>query len=317
MTINNQVKGALCGCISAVSYGTNPIFAKYLYMDGCSASCVLFYRFFFGSLLLALLMVGQRRSFSVTRQECLVLGSLGLIFAVSSLTYFLSFYYMSAGVAATLVFAYPVFVALIMAVFFHERLKWPSVLAIFLTLGGILLLYKGDAAHPIAWEGIVFILISALTYALYIIVINRSGVVMSSIKLTFFAMFFCLLFLIIYSVAFPSTGEIQLLTGLWDWTMAVMLGLFPTVISLVFMAMAVKLIGSTSTAIMGALEPVTATLFGCLLFAEVITPRVGAGIVLILLSVILIILDPRLRRALSSIHVIRKGRIFSRHTQWK
>lgn len=191
MNMSQHLKGYLYGCIAAVSYGVNPICAKYLYQDGYNSNSVLFYRFLFGSVMLGLLMLVQRKSFAITRREGKVLSLLGAVFAVSSLTYFLSFHYMSAGVAATLVFAYPVFTAMLMAFFFKERLKWPSLLAMLLTVGGIVLLYKDDSGRAIALMGIVLILVSALSYAIYIIVVNRSGIVMSSVKLTFYAMSSC------------------------------------------------------------------------------------------------------------------------------
>jgi len=208
MQLSTQAKGYLYGLIAAVSYGVNPICAKILYRDGFNSNSVLFYRFLFGSILLASLMALQRKSFAITRREAGVLSLLGIVFAVSSLTYFLSFYYMSAGVAATLVFAYPVFTAILMALLFKERLKWPSLIAIVLTVGGIALLYKDDSGRPIALAGISLILVSALSYAFYIIIVNRSGIVMSSVKLTFYAMTSCLVCLTLYAL-FTPTGELQ------------------------------------------------------------------------------------------------------------
>lgn len=316
MQLSTQAKGYLYGLIAAVSYGVNPICAKILYRDGFNSNSVLFYRFLFGSILLASLMALQRKSFAITRREAGVLSLLGIVFAVSSLTYFLSFYYMSAGVAATLVFAYPVFTAILMALFFKEQLKWPSLIAIVLTVGGIALLYKDDSGRPIALAGIALILVSALSYAFYIIIVNRSGIVMSSVKLTFYAMTSCLVCLTLYAL-FTPTGELQPLHAPIDWIMAIMLGLVPTVISLVFMAMAIQCIGSTPTAIMGALEPVTAAVLGILIFGEVLTPRIVLGIALILFSVTLIILDSKLRNALSNTKVIRKGRIIIKRIRWK
>jgi len=313
---NSQLKGAAYGCISAVTYGVNPICAKYLYQDGINANSVLFYRFFFGSLMLGALMLAQRRSFALGRREAAVLFSLGAVFAVSSLSYFVSFYYMPAGVAATLVFAYPVFVAVLMALFFHERLKWPSLSAIALTACGILLLYRGDNGQPIAATGLALILVSALAYALYILIVNKSGIVMSSVKLTFFAMSGCLLCITAFA-SLSSTGPIMPLHGVREWAMALVLGLLPTVVSLVFMAMAIRCIGSTPTAIMGALEPVTAIVLGMALFGELLTWRMTCGICLILLAVSLIILDSRLRRALGRSHVVRRGRLFLKRVRWR
>ncbi|MBO5085672.1 MAG: EamA family transporter, partial [Paludibacteraceae bacterium] len=69
------------------------------------------------------------------------------------------------------------------------------------------------------------------------------------------------------------------------------LGIVPTLISLVTMAIAVRLIGSTPTAIMGALEPVTAVAIGTLVFNEPLTSRLVFGITIILVAVVIIIIS--------------------------
>lgn len=314
--MNNSIKGAIYGCISAVSYAMNPLCAVCLYEDDINSNSVLFYRFGIGSIVLGLFMWVKRMDFGVTYRESCILSLLGLIFAISSLTYFLSFYYMGPGVAATLVFAYPVFVAVLMALFFKERLKWPSIIAILLTVCGIAMLYEGDNGQPIAPMGIVLVLISALTYALYIITINRSGIVMSGTKLTFYAMLSCMGCIVLYSILTP-TGSLQLLHTGREWFFAVLLGIVPTVISLVFMTMAIHCIGSTRTAIMGALEPVTAVFVGVLLFDELLTGRLVIGITLILVSVMLILLDSRIRAFLGENKVVRKGQLILKRARWK
>ncbi len=313
--VSDTIKGGIYGCIAAVSYGLNPVCALTLYQEGLTPSSVLFYRFAVGAALLALMMAAQRRAFSVTRREAGVLTVLGALFAVSSLTYFLSFNYMSGGVAATLVFSYPVFTALIMAFCFHERLAWPAWLAIALTTGGIALLYKGDG-KPIAAAGVWLILVSALSYALYIVAINRSRIVMSSVKLTFYAMAVCLFFVALFAWLSPGAG-VQPLTTPKQWGVALTLGLIPTVVSLVFMAMAIKKIGSTPTAVMGALEPVTAIVLGVAFFGEAVTARVSLGVAAILVAVLLIILGGQVQNAVAHIRVLRRGRLVLKRWRWR
>lgn len=313
--MNEKIKGAVYGCIAAVSYGMNPLCALNLYNDGFNVCSVLTYRFVFGTLILALLMLVRRYSFVLTRREALVLAGLGVLFAVSSITYFISFKYMGAGIAATLVFAYPVMVAVIMAIFFHERLSRAAIFSILMTVGGIALLYRGDNGRPIAPLGFLYIMVSALAYALYIVVVNRSHIVMSSVKLTFYAMLVCLLCLIAFSYA---TGEpLQGLATPSQWFYATFLGLVPTVISLVFMAMAIRCIGSTPTAIMGALEPVTAVIIGYFMFNEAITPRITAGILLILFAVLLIIIGGQLPSVSRVRHILRRGRPVTKLWRWR
>lgn len=313
--MNEKIKGAVYGCIAAVSYGMNPLCALKLYADDYNVCSVLTYRFVFGTLILALLMLVRRQSFALTRREALVVACLGVLFAASSITYFISFKFMGAGIAATLVFAYPVMVAVIMAIFFHERLSLAAIVSILMTVGGIALLYRGDDGRPIEPLGLVVIMISALTYALYIVLVNRSHIVMSSVKLTFYAMLVCLGCLIAFS--FLAAEPLQALHTPLQWMYASFLGLVPTVISLVFMAMAIRCIGSTPTAIMGALEPVTAVVIGYFVFNEAITPRIGTGILLILLAVLLIIIGGQLPSVSRVRQVLRRGRLVTKLWRWR
>lgn len=313
--MNVKAKGVVCAAVSAVSYGLNPLCALYLYRDGMNAGSVLFYRFAFAALLLGLLMAAQRKSFRLTPHEGLVLTVLGLIFAVSSLTYFVSFHYIAAGIAATIVFMYPVLVALIMALCFKERLSGPMLLAIALTLLGIGLLYRGDGAGGLSPVGVGLALVSALTYALYIVVVNRSTLVMSSVKLTFYALLVCLMAIALFSLA--TGAPLQELPTPRAWCFALLLGLVPTVISLVTMAVAIRCIGSTPTAILGALEPVTALVVGVAVFSEVFTPVQGLGIGAILLAVLLVIAGKSLRRPVLLSRVLRAGRFVWKHWRWR
>ena len=77
------------------------------------------------------------------------------------------------------------------------------------------------------------------------------------------------------------------------WFFACWLGLVPTVLSLVLMTIAVHEVGATPTAIMGALEPLTAVAIGVMVFGESLTLRLVIGIVLILFAVLLIVLGKR------------------------
>lgn len=313
--MNHQIKGGLYGSISAVSYAFNPLCAKYLYQEGVPTGSVLFYRFFFGAFLLALLLLFQRRSFRASGSDLRWLSLLGLVFALSSICFFESFHTLSMGLACTLVFAYPVMVALIMALFFKERLSRSGVASILLTVAGIALLYQSDGPAAVSPVGLAFVMGSALAYSLYIVVLNRSSLVMSSAKITFYACLFCLLVITVYTTV--QGQPVGLLHGARQWFWAVMLGLVPTVISLVTMSMAVKEIGSTPTAIMGALEPVTAVVLGAMIFGEVITLRLTFGMCLILIAVLLVITAGKLPKGGIKPYVARLGRIMEKRWKWR
>lgn len=195
--MNSKLKGTLCSVGAAVSYGLNPLGALPLYSQGINTNTVLFFRYGLAVVLLAIFMLFKRQSFAITKKETSILVALGILFAMSSLTLFLSFHYMGAGIACTLLFVYPVMVAVMMTVFFKEKLTIITILSIILALSGIALLYKGNDGDVLNITGVILVMISSLTYAIYIIVVNKSPLRISSVKLTFYVLLFGVISLII------------------------------------------------------------------------------------------------------------------------
>ena len=289
-------KGFAYGAIAAASYGLNPLFALPLYADGMGADSVLFYRYAFGLVMLGVMMLVQKQSFALRRCEVLPLVIMGLLFSFSSLTLFLSYNYMDAGIASTILFVYPVLVAILMAVFFKEKVSPITMISIALAFTGISLLYQGEGGQTLSLTGVTLVFISSLTYALYIIGVNRSVLKdMPIAKLTFYVLLFGLS---VYVIRLKFCTQLDVVSQPVLWINPVCLALFPTVISLVAMTKSIHYIGSTPAAILGALEPLTAICCGVLVFGERLTPRIILGIVLILVAVTLIILGKSLIRQL-------------------
>jgi drug/metabolite transporter (DMT)-like permease len=280
-----NLKGVLYGILAAICYGTNPLGALHLYAEGFSPDSVLFYRFVFGCLFLGLTILFTGKKFRVSFKELKVLFCLGVLFALTALTNYGSFCFMDAGLASTLLFLYPLEVALIMGIFFKEKLNKVTAFSIGLSLVGIACLYRGgNDGMPLNSTGLLLVLISSLSYAVYIVVVSKAKLLMGSVKLSFWAMFFCLWMVLFYGICFGS-GVPKIPSTFSSLGWCVMLGLVPTFLSLVFMAKAVKLVGSTPTAVMGALEALTAVFIGTVVFHEVLTPRLILGIGLILFAV--------------------------------
>lgn len=282
-----KTKGFIYGVIASVTYGMNPLFALPLYQAGIGTDSVLFYRYAIALVMLIVLMKVQRIPFRIQKKEILPLGALGLLFSCSSLFLFESYNYMDAGIASTILFVYPVMVAVIMAVCFREKLTVLTMGCILLALAGIGLLYQGPGGQTLSPVGVLFVLLSSLTYAIYMVGLNRSTVSsMPVIKLTFYALLFGIL---IYVVRLNFLTDLQPIVTTLSWVNVISLGLFPTVISLIMVTLSIQYIGSTPAAILGALEPVTAVFFGVLIFGERLTPRICMGIFLILIAVTLIV----------------------------
>ena len=286
--MNNKVKGYFLGAISAATYGMNPLFTLPLYKDGMDADSVLFFRYLFAIPILAIMLKWRRRSFKIERRQILPLFIMGILFAASSLTLYMSYNYMDAGIASTLLFVYPVMVAAIMTLFFKEKLTLQTVLCIVMALIGIGLLYEGGEGHTLSLAGTLLVLGSALAYAIYIVGINRVGLEnMATIKVTFYVLLFGWGLFAFRSLFF---GDGILLPNHWYmWFSIISLALFPTAISLICTTTAIQEIGSTPTAILGVREPATAIFFGITVFGEVLTTRDCVGLACIIASVCLVV----------------------------
>lgn len=284
---NRKLIGTLAGIAAAVCYGTNPLGALKLYAEGMQTNSVLFYRFGLAWVIIAIIMIFRKESLKVTWHEFRILTGLGLLFIVSSLTLYLSFHYMAAGVASTILFTYPVMTAVIMAVFFRERITWGTVLALVLSGAGVALLYWSDSAGTLSTIGVMLVLASALSYALYIILVNRGNLQMSSFKINFYVLLYCTLGMVVYSLI--AGLPLTLPQNTTSWFYVGWLAIVPAIFALVLLVYSAKYVGSTATAILGALEPLTAVLIGILVFGEPFTLNLALGIVLILGAVVIIV----------------------------
>ena len=169
----NAIIGYPAGIITGITYGLNPLFAVPLMKNGAATESILFFRYAFAVLLLGLFLLLRKQSFRVSGKQIGVLFVLGLLYTSSSIFLFDAYEYIASGLATTLVFLYPVLVAIIM-VFLKVVPSWPVWLAIAATFGGVLIMTQSDGSQTINPIGVLLSIASALVYALFIVIINRS-----------------------------------------------------------------------------------------------------------------------------------------------
>ncbi len=287
--MRRRVVGTINGTIAAASYGTNPLFTLPLYSIGIDANSVLFYRYALAiGIYWIWLKIVKKVSLHLHREEIIPMFILSLLFSFSSLTLFDAFKYIEAGIACTILFIYPVLVAIIMGIFFKEKITKTTINAILLTSVGIVLLYHGKTGVTLNTHGVIVVFLSALLYALYIVGVKKIKVIqhVNRNKMSFYVMLFGLL---VYIFNLKFCTQLQIIDKPLFWLFPIGLALFPTIISLETINISIKLIGSTKTAILGALEPMTAIFFGILFFNEHLTIRISIGIILIIAGVYLIV----------------------------
>lgn len=274
----NAIIGYPAGIITGVTYGLNPLFAVPLMQNGASIESILFFRYAIAVTLLGAFLLLRRHSFRITWKQAGVLLVLGLLYTTSSLTLFEAYRYIASGLATTIVFLYPVLVAIIM-VFLRVVPSWPVWLSIALTFAGVVIMTQGDSSQAVRPMGLLLSFTSALVYALFIVIINRSKVIsgVSNSLLTFYALSVGTL-VFLGKIAMSDAGIMTGLTAHTAWLNLVGLAVLPTIVSTATLAIATRNIGATKASVLGVFEPVTAILVGTFVFGEALTANIVIGI---------------------------------------
>lgn len=286
----SKVKGYILAVISAASYGLIPLFVLPVKQAGISLDTTLFYRFFIAAVFVFAILLYRKESLKINWNGLWVFVVLGLFYGLSSDLLFKGYDLLTPGIASTILFVYPAIIALILFIFFKEKINNRMITALLITFTGVYVLSVNGFSFQINLPGLMITLGSALFYALYLITVNKTKIQVSGWKLTFYSLLFTSVYYLLKMIFQRENILLPDFQTLFNFTL---FALITTVISLSALVYAVQLIGSTPTAVLGAFEPVVAVLVSVLIFNEAITKNLVFGVILILLGVIISILAGR------------------------
>ena len=285
--LSDKLKGYICGMVSGATYGMNPLFSVPVLNEGKGFDSLLFYRYLMAAAVMAGIQLVRRRSLAISLKDVPLVLLLGVLFAFSSVFMFMAFDYMPTGLVSTMYFVYPVMTALIMSLFFGERMTWCRLLSLVLALAGIAMLYVSDGDERMSLFGVVLTFAAALVYALYIIITNKSRIrKVPSSTLAFWSL---AVGAVVFFIRADCGMALQAVPSLKAWGLILLLAIVPTVVSCTALVLSIRYVGSTVTSILGASEPVTAVLCGTLVFGEPMSLRILLGIVVIIVAVLVLV----------------------------
>ena len=289
MEKTSKIKGLVYGILSSSTFGLIPLFAVPAMNSGIGLNSLVLYRFGISALVLGLWMLITRQNLRITVKEIVTIFFLGLFYGRTAIMLTASYQFIPSGIATTIHFLYPVVVTAIMVLFFKDKVSIMLIAAILLAISGVYMLSSGDGAGELNFKGLVLVLATVVTYALYIVGVNKSAVAkMDGLKLTFY---------VLLVGAFVFTGNLlfrgESLDLPQDFSCAmdlVLLALVPTVVSDFTLIKAVQNVGSTTTAVLGCMEPLTAVAMGVLFLGESFAVKQMVGIIVVLVAVTMVII---------------------------
>ncbi|RVU54748.1 DMT family transporter [Anaerosphaera multitolerans] len=288
--MRNLKSGYLYAIISAVIFGLMPLMTKKVYGIGMNAIDAVFYR---NAMSIAILWFMAKYVYKenllITKDEFLKLLILSLGYVFTPILLYYSYNYISSGAATTIHFSYPILIFLASVLIYKEKAKSGEKTCIIFAMLGITMLMDFREVNNIF--GIILSFGSGLTYALYSIWLEKSGLgSMNVIKLSFYLILFSSI--MAYVVSLPSGGINFNISSAKNLLILILYSAVLSVGAANFYQRAILSISAKQASILSAFEPVTSLIVGVFILHEKLSGLNIIAIILICASTIILVLSP-------------------------
>lgn len=276
-------KGYIYTALSAIIFGLMPLLTKIIIARGATSLTIPFFRVFYVTIVLFFVLKIKKIDFHLEKRDLLSV-ILTSIFG-SGLTIIIlneSYNYVDTGIATSLHFLYPLFVAILCCFFYGEKIKKKQIISLSFALVGIIcFMSKGNGSL----FGYLLAIASGLTYAFYLVKMDKSGLVkMNALKLSFYLALFTTIEIFTMNLYMQ---EVVFKMDALSYGLLLVLALSSSFLATVLLQKGVLLLGSTRASFICLLEPVTSMIVGILWLNEALTFNKGLGGLAIIISLII------------------------------
>ena len=276
-------KGYIYTALSAIIFGLMPLLTKIIIARGATSLTIAFFRVFYVTIVLFFVLKIKKIDLYLEKRD-LLSAILTSIFG-SGLTIIIlneSYNYVDTGIATSLHFLYPLFVAVLCCFFYGEKIKKKQILSLSFALVGIIcFMSKGDGSL----FGYFLAIPSGLTYAFYLVKMDKTGLVkMNALKLSFYLALFTTIEIFTMNLFMQ---DVVFKMDAIAYGLLLVLALSSSFLATVLLQKGVLLLGSTRASFICLLEPVTSMIVGILWLNEALTFNKGLGGLAIIISLII------------------------------
>lgn len=276
-------KGYIYTALSAIIFGLMPLLTKIIIARGATSLTIAFFRVFYVTIVLFFILKIKKIDLYLEKRD-LLSAILTSIFG-SGLTIIIlneSYNHVDTGIATSLHFLYPLFVAILCCFFYGEKIKKKQILSLSFALVGIIcFMSKGNGSL----FGYFLAIASGLTYAFYLVKMDKTGLVkMNALKLSFYLALFTTIEIFTMNLFMQ---DVVFKMDVLSYTLLLVLALSSSFLATVLLQKGVLLLGSTRASFICLLEPVTSMIVGILWLNEALTFNKGLGGLAIIISLII------------------------------
>lgn len=276
-------KGYIYTALSAIIFGLMPLLTKIIIARGTTSLTIAFFRVFYVTIVLFFVLKIKKIDLHLEKRDLLsviltsIFGSGITIIILNE-----SYNYVDTGIATSLHFLYPLFVAILCCFFYGEKIKKKQIISLSFALVGIIcFMSKGNGSL----FGYFLAIASGLTYAYYLVKMDKTGLVkMNALKLSFYLALFTTIEIFTMNLFMQ---DIVFKMDVLSYVLLLVLALSSSFLATVLLQKGVLLLGSTRASFICLLEPVTSMIVGILWLNEAFTLNKDLGGLAIIISLII------------------------------
>lgn len=280
------------GVIGVVLFSSKAVMVKLAYNYNVDAISILLLRMLFSFpfyVVIAYLFRNQNNAISVENKDYLWIIVFGFVgYYLASYFDFVGLTYIKASLERIILFLYPTIVILLNRLFLKQPISKIQAGAIGLTYLGIVLAFSDEVivSGNDTYLGGFFILLSAITYASFLVgsgwLIPKFGVV----KFTAYAMIVsCICVFIHYNII----SETDLFSFSWEvYLLGVLIAVFATVIPSFLVSASIKMISSSNFAIVAGIGPISTIILAAIFLNETLTMLQLFGALIVIIGILLV-----------------------------
>lgn len=276
-------KGYIYTALSAIIFGLMPLLTKIIIARGATSLTIPFFRVFYVTIVLFFVLKIKKIDLRLEKRDLLsviltsIFGSGITIIILNE-----SYNYVDTGIATSLHFLYPLFVAILCCFFYGEKIKKKQIISLsFALIGIICFMSKGNGSL----FGYLLAIASGLTYAFYLVKMDKTGLVkMNALKLSFYLALFTTIEIFTMNLFMQ---DVVFKMDALSYGLLLVLALSSSFLATVLLQKGVLLLESTRASFICLLEPVTSMIVGILWLNEALTFNKGLGGLAIIISLII------------------------------
>jgi len=292
---NHRSVGPFLIILAGIFWGSMGIFVRRLGTYGFSSVQIVTIRLTLAALFFSLFLLCKDRSgFKIRARDIPLFLGLGLgSILFFTVCYFSAIAIMSLSTAAILLYTSPIWIMLMSAVFFHEKMTGRKLIALALAFGGCVLV-SGISGEGISLAGLLLGLGSGIGYGLYSILGTVALRRYSPYTVTTYT--FLLASAGSWIICRPAEmmgifAKSENLVGLLGF--CVLTALVTAFIPFLSYTLGLRTVEASKAGIMATIEPMVATIVGIVWFSEPLTFLSGIGVLLILAATVILSLKEK------------------------